>query len=222
MNNHEKKMRASQMALMAQDQSIAGKVMRIGSGMEPGTLQAEPFRIIENAPIYYCGANEIYFGYDHEKRKFHKWGEFYHPYMMPGMPDVGGINKIYVDTSIKGWYLLIIYSKLDKMSVGPSYFAGSIIAWTPKQKGDTITKAGYRMFWATAMSMDFVKEGEFYSEGYDDDGNWPDEWHCSSTCFHVLAGIRCTSYESQKNFDKVLSSAPEMLKPHIISRKKSD
>lgn len=220
MNKQDEKKRNSAMTMIAQGQSIAGKVMVIGQGMMPGKTEVDPYRILDDVPVYYSGHNIFELEYDFENKiKLTKWGQFYHPYMMIGMPDAGGKNKLYVDTSVNGWYILLVFSKLDESDIGPSNWVWSVVSWTPKQKGDSIVKAGYRMFWAIFLAMDYVPGNEFYSDGYDEEGNWFNEWECSERCFQVIASIRKTIYKNETEFNKIYSISPEILKVHLKSMK---
>jgi len=77
-----------------------------------------------------------------------------------------------VDTRIDGWYLLWILSRLDTDDFGPSDWIPEIISWTPERKGDSARKAGYRMFWAAALAIDYVEKDEYYNSGDYKDGVW--------------------------------------------------
>lgn len=138
---------------------------------------------------------------------------------MFGSPSIGGWNKVYVDTRTDGWYLLWILSRLDSDDFGPSDWYPSIVSWTPKNKGDSLRKAGYRLFWAAALGMDYVNIDSFYNDEYDKTGLWKDEWVCSPLCLQVFASIRKISYKDDKEFEDVLAGTPEFLKPHLSSRR---
>jgi hypothetical protein len=216
MKKNEAKIRAMQMSYIAQAQSIARKILVMGQGPQPSHELNRAFRQINGVPVFHCGFNMPDFEIDSDARnKRRPWGNFHHPYMMIGMPEVGGDNKVYVDSSVPGKYLLWIYSKLDEWGNGPGYWAEGLIAWTPRIKGDTLIGAGYRLFWAAVMAMDGVVEEGFYSHDADEEGNWVDSWTCSDRCFQVLAAVRNTRYDSEKDFEKTLRNAPEMLQPHI-------
>jgi hypothetical protein len=197
--------------------------MMIGKGAQPRRNQKKPYRILDDISVYHISENPFNLSYKNASdKKLIKWGEFYHPFMMFGMPDIGGNNKLYVDTRIKDWYVLVLVSKLDEWMNGPSYSVYNILAWTPKQKNDNIVKAGYRMFWASAMVMENVEEKEFYNDGYENESEWNSDWHCSNRCFEVLAAIRKTSYESETDFQSRIKSSPPMLHPHMIKNKVID
>ncbi len=216
MKKNEVKIRAMKMSYIAQAQSIARKMLVLGQGPKPAQELAGAFRQIDGIPVFHCGFNVPDFEIDTAVRnKRRQWGKFHHPYMMIGMPDVGGDNKVYVDSSVPGKYLLWIYSKLDEWGNGPGYRAEGLIAWTPRMKGDSVKSAGYRLFWAAAMAMDGLGTEGFYSHEADEEGNWVDSWDCSESCFQVLAAVRNTRYDSEKDLEKTLRNAPEMLQPHI-------
>jgi hypothetical protein len=63
-----------------------------------------------------------------------------------------------------------ISSKLDEADFGPSDWSPDIVAWTPKQKNDSVKKAGYRLFWAASLAMDNVGNEELYSGEFAMDG----------------------------------------------------
>ena len=211
---------AREMTLIAQGQSIAGKLLQIGGGMVSTKSETTPYRILDGSAVYYSGYN-IFDLQEPEFKpgKIKKWGEFYHPYLMFGMPDRGGWNKIYIDTRIDGYYLLWVASKLDDWASGPDAWVASVIAWTPKAKNDSVNKAGTRMFWAIGLAMDDVAPGEYNSDFYGEAGEWVNEWLCSIKCKQVFAAIRKTNYKDEHEYLNIIGSAPDVLKPHIALRK---
>ncbi len=219
---NEEKHRASGITQIAQAQAICCKTLKVGHGFEPFASREAPYRIIDNVPVYHCGYNLWNLSYNYETdRKLTKWGNFYHPYMMMGMPDTGGSNRLYVDNSQKGWYILILISKLDEWSNGKSYPVWSVLSWTPKQKNDSILKAGYRMFYASMLAMEIgdIKNSDDYSSLFDEDGDWVESWDCSTCCFHVFASIRNTKYENEEDFESRIEAAPKFLIEHLNAMK---
>jgi hypothetical protein len=220
MDKTEQKNQTNFMNRIAQAQSIEGKILKIGKGMQPTKTEENAYRILNGSPVYFSGVNS----YNLPQLKFEikrvkKWGHFYNPFQMMGSPMVGSDNKVYVDTRIKGWYVLWVLSKLEEWALGPMDWHASIVAWSPKSKNDSKEKAGYRMFWATAMHMENVKTDEFYNNDYfDDGGEWIKEWECSSRCFNVFSSIRRTKYKSELEFNKIMAVAPSELRTHIKSR----
>ncbi len=92
---------------IAQGESIGGKNLVIGEGMKSMKTEQAPYRQLNGSSVYYSGNNRLEFEEpEFQRNKVHKWGAYYYPYLMIGMPDVGGWNKVYVDTRIEGWYLL--------------------------------------------------------------------------------------------------------------------
>jgi len=218
---NKKRENATGMNRIAQAQSIGGQVGIIGQGMVPSNDEAgfDPYRILDDAPVFFSGYNiEPSDGPLFKANKTHKWGEYYDPELMPGMPSIGGRNKLYVDTRIKGFYILWCSTKMDESAIGPSDWWTRVIAWTPKTKYDSLVRAGYRMFWAAALNVDMVERNDFYCPFYDDD-DWNKEWSGTIRCLQVFASIRNTRYENEKAYEKVLKSAPDFLKDHIISRR---
>jgi hypothetical protein len=217
-NEHKKTVRA--ITLMAQGQALGGKILVVGEGMKPNKTEQAPYRILDGLPVFYSGNNVFEFVEPmFFTQETHKWGAYYHPYIMIGMPSFGGWNKLYVDTRIEGWYILWVVTKLDEWAVGPSDWEASILAWTPKMKKDSIDKAGYRMFWASALALDDVPLDEYCNDDYDEDGKWLDEWNCSTKCKQVFASIRRTIYENEGDYFELINDAPEILKLYIEQRK---
>ena len=183
MNNNEHRKKVKAMTMIAQGQSIGGKMIVLGQGMQPTKQESSPYKIIENMPVYFSGHNILSFeAPQFNTSEIHKWGEFYNPCMMIGMPDIGGRNKIYVDTRIDGWYLLWVYSKLDEWAIGPTCWIPDIIAWTPRFPNDSILKAGFRLFFAAA------EEDLFYCL-HDSNGVLLRESNCSINCINVFKAI---------------------------------
>ena len=173
-------------------------------------IKKTPYTTFEDVPIFYSGVNNIEFEHPEFKAsKTYKWGEYYHPDMVIGMPPFGGENKVYVDTRITGWYLLWVSTHLDEWAIGPNDWEACLLAWTPKVKNDTIEKAGYRMFWGLSLAMN--NDNCFDSE----DEEWLKSWVCSIKCSHVFTSIRKTKYETEKHYLDLINTAPNILK-HLI------
>lgn len=220
MEKRELKKRINAIASIAQGQTLGGKLLIPGEGMVASKIDKEPFRILDGCPVYHSENNT----YDlpilsFQRNKTYKWGEFYHPELMIGSPPIGGWNRLYIDTRIKGWYILWIASKLNEDDIGPSDWSYDIVSWTPKQDGDSITKAGYRLFWAASLAMDYVDKDSFNSTDYENEDIWTRAWDCSPSCFIVFASLRGTSYKDEDSFQRILSDAPEVFRPHLILRR---
>jgi len=78
-----------------------------------------------------------------EPEEFYHWGEFMAPFDSAAI----GLHKVFVDTRIEGWYLLWIGNLVEEWDY-------KVVAWTPKVNGDSIVKAGYRLFSKVAESID--------------------------------------------------------------------
>lgn len=214
MKNNQEKERASSLTEMAFHQSIARQMLQIGQGFSSVENLNHPYRILDLTPVFHIGFNEFKLQMtSKEKPKY--WGGFYHPYMMFGMPDIGGKNTIHVDERFEGYYVLVIKSKLDVWAIGPSYPVYNIIAWTPKKENDHWMQAGYRMFWAVAMAMDWVNENEFYTDIFDNEPDWIGDWMPTGRAKPVLASCRKTKFKDPIELQKTLKSAPAYLKEHV-------
>jgi len=201
-------------------QSLAGKAAMLGNGMVPLNQEDKPARIINDAPVFYCGDNPIPFTVpDFDPSRIYKWGEFYHPYMLIGMPDTGGYNKTYVDTRVKDWYLFWTYTKLDDSDLGPAQWVPELLVWTPKRKGDTIIQAGYRMFMTIVLEMFWADEAGEIDDDFNKDTQWPRRWKSSLRCKQVFSAVKKTVYASEEEYEAHVSGAPDWLKKKITARK---
>lgn len=206
---------------IAQGQTFERKVLEIGKGMTSIKTDHLPFREVDGGRVYHVSLRQLGLTVpEFDSRKLHKWGEFYHPYLMIGMPDLGGQNKVYIDTRIEGMYLLWVSTKLDEWLVGPSSWQPDQFLWTPKMKNDSVVRAGYRLFRTFILNMEDVADGQFYCPEFDE--NWPQEWPCSERCFQVLASIRPTRFSSEQEKQAVINAAPAGLRPFIEADKKTE
>lgn len=209
------------MVRIARGQAFEGKFLQIGNGMVSVKTDQLPFRELDGGKVYQRSLRLLGIEVpEFDGRKVHKWGEFYHPYLLIGMPDLGGQNKVYVDTRVKGLYILWVSTKLDEWLVGPSGWEPELMLWTPKIKNDSVIRAGYRLFRAFLLNMEDVPDGEFYCPDFDE--NWPQEWTCSDRCFQVMAAVRPTQLTYFPEKKAVLDAAPPGLQPYIGAGKKSD
>ena len=194
-SKQEERYRATQMNGIALNQNVLGLNMRIGRGFEGKDQGDLPFRVIDNVPIFHIRCNK----FDREleridSKTMQKFGEFNHPGLMFGMPNVSGIIKVYVDFRFDDIYVLLVSGKLDEWDNGPSYPAWGVAAWTPKVKGDTKMKAGARMFHALILAMDYVEAEEWTTRDYEED--WENEWLPSQRCAEVMRRVRVISDKS--------------------------
>ena len=72
----------------------------IGEGLIPISKSDQPYRVIDNQPVFLRGFNAFDLPLEFNIRKVYKWGEYYDSYLMDGMPPLGGTVKLYVDTSL--------------------------------------------------------------------------------------------------------------------------
>ena len=217
-NRSDARMQSTYMTKVALAQSIMGFVMLMGKGFVPKDEKEEPFRIIDDTPVYHSGSNIFPYELPASETKLTKWGSFQHPFLMMGMPDCGGIVKIYISYSENGHYLLWIKGKLDEWINGEGDYVQGLLAWTPKKKGDTLVKAGYRLFYALVCEMDHIKEDEEYSTIYEDPDDWSIEWEATPNCNMVFSALRNTTYSSKKALEKHIEDAPAFLKESIRKR----
>jgi len=217
-NKSDARMQSSYMSKVAIAQSIMGFVMLMGKGFVPKNEKEEPFRIIDETPVYHSGSNIFPYELPTSETKLTKWGSFQHPFLMIGMPDCGGIVKIYISYSENGNYLLWIKGKLDEWINGKSDFVSGLIAWTPELKGDSLQLAGFRLFYALLCQMDFIKDNEDFATSFTTPQDWTEEWEATANCNMVFSALRNTSYLSNKELEKRIEDAPDFLKESIRIR----
>lgn len=191
MNKDEIKERGRTMNVIAAGQSLLGQVMQFGKGMVPHKSMEEPAFMVEGSPVYHIGYNPFELDYDCIRQNLIKWGEFTHPFMMSGMPDVPGKVKLYLDSSVDGHYLMLGRFQLDPGYSGPSYPYWNIVCWTPVKPGDSRQKAGTRMFHAMVMHMDSLADETTVYDGYSlESPDWESEWAPSIRCREVFRKVR--------------------------------
>lgn len=178
------------MNYVALRQAIQGKFMIIGQG-ERKPLESKVFRMIDQKPVYHISNSDFDLeDFNEEGTKPRLFGKFYHPFLIMGMPDIGGDVKVYVDTRFEGYYVMMAAVKLDSWSNGKSHNATDVVCWTPRYPGDTIAKAGERLFRAFLYHMDDVKEGETTSKLYEDILWQEDEWNPSEALIKIFEEVR--------------------------------
>lgn len=212
---------AEAMTRIAQGQAFEGKVLKIGEGMTSIKTDQLPCRELDGGKVYQVSLRLLGVEVpEFDTRKLHKWGEFYHPYLLIGMPDLGGDNKVYIDTRVEGLYLLWVSTRLDQGLVGPASWIPDLFLWTPKIKNDSVIRAGYRLFRAFLLNMEEVPHGQNDCPDFPDD--WPQDWTCSDRCFQVMAAIRPTRLTYFPEKKAVLDAAPPELRPYIEAGRKLD
>lgn len=178
------------MNVIAMGQSVLGLVMQFGKGMVPSKDQKKAAFLISGIPVYHIGYNPFKIEYDCIRKNLIKWGEFTHPFMMVGMPDVSGRVKVYVDSSVPDMYILVVRAQLDPAMQGPSYPAWNIACWTPRRPGDSRHKAATRMFHALVLHMDGLElETDTYAYA-DDNPDWATDWEPSKYCLEAFKKVR--------------------------------
>ncbi|MCE2847495.1 MAG: hypothetical protein LW707_10805 [Sphingobacteriales bacterium] len=174
---------------VAAGQAVLGLVVQFGVGLMPHKEQEEPAFVVDSIPVYHIGYNPYELERPSLKQRM-KWGEFIHPYMMIGMPDVPGKVKLYVNAGDEKYYIMIACAQLDPSYSGPSYPFFAIACWTPKVAGDSRIKAGERMFHAMLMHMDDLSDEHEKSTYADDMPHWESEWEPSARCLTVFRKVR--------------------------------
>jgi hypothetical protein len=112
----------------------------------PLTIQDPPFRIIDHTPVYHISVNKCPFEHsEFNSRKVHRWGWYVQPCLILASEDIPGEITLYVDTRVEDHYALWTATRVDPVwgfGSGASY---DLVAWTPKIKGDSIKRAGFRL-----------------------------------------------------------------------------
>ena len=212
---------------IAVSQTFGTHQIVIGEDFKPLSKTALPFRTIDNRPVFLRGHNAFNLTLNFNIRKVYKWGQYYDPYLMDGMPPIGGTIKLYVDTSVDGWYILWTATKLDtwifdETSMPTEY---TVMSWTPRENGDSFESAGYRMFSAIVLSLDCVEGDSWYCDWYEDEDyrnytEYSARGGSSERPETVFASIRDTVYKDPLDLEQVLNSSPHYLKKFIKDRAK--
>jgi hypothetical protein len=111
-----------------------------------------------------------------EPEYFHKWGEF----MAPFSSAIISLHEVYIDTRIEGWYLLWIGNMVEDWEY-------KVVAWTPRVNGDSIVKAGYRMFTKVAKTIDDFLSVE---NAVETDTDYSAQMFSSERCREVFSALR--------------------------------
>lgn len=114
-----------------------------------------------------------------EPEHFFEWGEFMAPFASASV----SLHKVYVDSRIEGWYLMWIGNAVEEWEF-------KVVAWTPRVTGDSIVKAGYRMFSTVAKTVE-----EFFQEDLATETELDYTQHLLSSerCNEVFSAIRTKS-----------------------------
>ena len=111
-----------------------------------------------------------------EPEEFFEWGEFMAPFSSASI----SLHKVYVDTRIEGWYLMWIGNAVEEWEF-------KVVAWTPKVNGDSIVKAGYRMFSTVARTIEEFFQDDLATETELD---YTQHLFSSERCQEVFSGMR--------------------------------
>jgi hypothetical protein len=177
---------------IALKQNIQQLPITIGGSPEKAEPQFEVFRNIDGTDVYHVSNCTFFPRIENPEltnRRTQRVGEFYHPYLMFGMPHVGGSVKLHIDTRFEGYYVLWAGTKLDEWACGPSKRFWDVVTWTPRVPGDTIRKASYRLTKALFMAIDYVKDNEWKSDLYQNE-DWEQEWSGSTLLIDIMREIR--------------------------------
>ena len=90
------------------------------------------------------------------------------------------LHEVYIDTRIEGWYLLWIGNMVEEWEY-------KVVAWTPKVNGDSIVKAGYRMFAKVAKTVD---EFLFVGNAVETGTGHSSLMYSSERCQEVFSALR--------------------------------
>lgn len=179
-------------------QSIQGRCMVINTGESHSEnkphnpVRFAAFRNIDRVDVYHICNCDFFLEPPPQERlhiRNYAYGDFYHPFLMIGMPSVGGNVKLQIDTRYPGWYIMWAGVKMDKWAIGPSEPAWDAVCWTPKISGDSIKKAGNRLCRALIMQMDGVNEGEMTTTLYENE-EWESDWYGHEHILEIMREVR--------------------------------
>ena len=177
------------MNYLALRQAIQGQFMIMG-GAEPEETENTEFRTIDGVPVYHISSAQ--FNIDHLFKggvRPKRFGTFYHPYLLIGMPDMGGEVKVAVDTRFEGHYVMTASVKLDSWANGPSEWAIDIVCWTPKHPSDTIAKAGHRLIRSLIYHLDALDNDATTTSTFENE-SWQDDWIPSDSIKEAFIEVR--------------------------------
>lgn len=114
-----------------------------------------------------------------EPESFFEWGEFKAPFASTSID----LHKVYVDDRIDGWYLMWVGKLVEDWEF-------QVVAWTPKVMGDSIIKAGYRMFSTVAKTIN-----QFFSDDLNTefDNDFSSHLFSSERCREVFDALKIKS-----------------------------
>jgi hypothetical protein len=208
----EERRAANATIAMLAAQELENRYLVVGEGLQRPLQITEPWRILNGHPVFHCHCNVFNVGIPAHGRQLRKWGQFYDPDFLTGMPPVGALHRLYTDTQIAGWYILWCRSSVDEFAFGKSDDLWTLLAWTPRAPNDSRLRAGTRLFRAHMMHRLCLKA----DESYEYESDWPRYQFADPLgCFPVIASLRKTDYPDKKSLNEVIQRAPVELKERI-------
>jgi len=217
MNPSDKKT-SQAIAKLAAAQSLKGQALSVegllgenfaDEKMVPTKPSSEkPYRIIDGRPVFHVARNKHPEGVPKfYVRKIHRWGKIDHPCLLLSSEGIGGTVTFYVDNRNPNCYLLWSATRIDDFGDGPLPADYDVIAWTPKQKGDTIHKVGFPLFHAAFLEIQCVNEDDWeaepaLAEGFD--GTEEASW--------VMGAVMPSKHSSKQAIKDTLAVMPEYLR----------
>lgn len=177
------------MNCIALQQAIQGKMIMIG-GDDTEFVENEVFRTIDGVPVYHISSAQ--FNIDHLFKggvRPKRFGTFYHPHLLIGMPSMGGDVKVYIDTRFEGHYVMTAAVKLDPWANGPSKWAIDVVCWTEKHPSDTIAKAGHRLIRSLIYHLDALDNDATTTSTFENE-SWQEEWIPSDSIKEAFIEVR--------------------------------
>jgi len=217
MNQSDKKTYQA-IAKLAAAQTLMGQALSV-DGLLGGTLADEkmitikpstekPYRIIAGRPVFHIARNKPPEGVPKfDVRKLHRWGKIDHPCLLLSSEGIGGTITFYVDNRNPYFYLLWTATRVDDFGDGPIPASYDLIAWMPKQRGDTMYKVGFPLFHAAFLEIQCVGEEDWEADptlagGFD--GTAEASW--------VMGAVMPFKHPSKQAIQAALAAMPEYLR----------
>lgn len=203
------------MMKMAINQSLMGQVFIVGQGPDgEATLtptrsdEQEPYRIIDGQPVYHTARNTLHAEMPYwESNRVHCWGYIDHPNLLGMCYPIPATATFYIDTRVPGYYLLWTRTVSDDENAIGIHPSHDVIAWTPRVKGETIERAGYRLVHAFLLEILMVKAGEWQCDPDFAGGIW-----ASTRVEWIIGAIAFSQANSQKEIEENLELMPSYLR----------
>jgi hypothetical protein len=203
------------MMKMAITQSIKGQVFIVGSGPNgEATLtptqsdEQEPYRIIDGQPVFHTAKNTFHDPIPYwESNRVHKWGYIDHPNLLGTCYPIPATATFYVDTRVSGYYILWTRTTSDDENEDGMHPSYDVIAWTPRVRGDTIERAGYRLVHAYMLQILMVDDGKWQCDPDLAGGIW-----CSMEIEWIIGAIAFSQQNTQEELALNLKLMPAYLR----------